>query len=139
MFLAASVDFSTAFIAKEPGDLQRGHGLGTSRCQHHCSIALHLRFSQLAQSRFAAEHRDGGSADPANPCCGSQTRLLSLHLLFKLVNIKTTRATSVVIITTNSEVNPLCVLSLSPSYTALSGFMQKINSVCGKAGELQPG
>jgi len=88
---------------------------------------------------LTARHGDRVGAGPAaNPCCGSQTHLLSPRFLFKLLHTTTTRATSIHIIATNSEINPLCmlqILSLSPSYTAPSSFTQKINSVCGKAGE----
>lgn len=127
MLLAASANFSTAFIAKEPGDLQDRCGASTPRHRHRRDTPL-LRPSQPARSRCSQPVTETGVVQTPVQIPVATARLTSSCSIF-CSNTTATRATSVVIITTNSKASPLYTLqklSLSPSYTALSGFIQKI-------------
>lgn len=92
---------------------------GTFRCLHHCGIALCP--ASLPASTGHAVHNDWGNA---NRCWSCQTNLPSLHFLTMIA-----RAILFVIITTNSEVNPVHILHIvrhSCTPQPLSSFRQKM-------------
>lgn len=66
MLLAASADFSAAFIAKEPGDHRSRHEVSTTRCQHFVSQyhPLPASLAAVTVKPFVTEDRYRGSEDP---------------------------------------------------------------------------